>query len=79
MLEYVPYTQRHALTTPFAPSEAEQTLYEHISAYLQRAGKAPAPGQPYPGAVHHPLGNSLTCRNYSISATQNTAMSLPAT
>lgn len=36
MLEYQPYTQRHALTTPFAPSEAEQTLYEHISAYLQR-------------------------------------------
>ena len=32
----MPYTQRHALTTPFAPSEAEQTLYEHISAYLQR-------------------------------------------
>lgn len=36
MLEYQLYTQRHALTTPFAPSEAEQTLYEHISAYLQR-------------------------------------------
>ena len=36
VLAYVPYTQRHALTTPFANSEAEQTLYEHISAYLQR-------------------------------------------
>ena len=36
VLAYLPYTQRPALTTPFAPSEAEQTLYEHISAYLQR-------------------------------------------
>lgn len=36
VLEYVPYTQRHALTTPFSPSEDEQRLYELISAYLQR-------------------------------------------
>ena len=36
VLEYVPYTQRHALTTPFAPSETEQALYMHISTYLQR-------------------------------------------
>ena len=36
VLAYLPYTQRPALTTPFAPSEAEQTLYEHISAYLRR-------------------------------------------
>lgn len=35
VLEYVPYTQRHALTTPFSPSEDEQRLYELISAYLQ--------------------------------------------
>ena len=36
VLEYVPYTQRHALTTPFAPSDAEQELYACITAYLQR-------------------------------------------
>ena len=36
VLEYVPYTQRHALTTPFAPSDVEQELYTCISAYLQR-------------------------------------------
>lgn len=36
VLEYVPYTQRHALTTPFTPSEDEQRLYELVSAYLQR-------------------------------------------
>ena len=36
VLEYVPYTQRHALTTPFVPSDDEQNFYEQISAYLQR-------------------------------------------
>ncbi len=36
VLEYVPYTQRHALTTPFSPSEEEVRFYELISAYLQR-------------------------------------------
>jgi hypothetical protein len=36
VLEYVPYTERHALTVPFEPSEKEQRLYELISSYLQR-------------------------------------------
>ncbi len=36
VLEYVPYTQRHALTVPFSPSEDELRFYECISAYLQR-------------------------------------------
>ncbi len=36
VLEYVPYTQRHALTTPFKPSENEHLLYEQVSNYLQR-------------------------------------------
>ncbi|CAI06469.1 SNF2-related protein [Aromatoleum aromaticum] len=35
VLEYVPYTRRHALTTPFTPSDDEQRLYDLISAYLQ--------------------------------------------
>ena len=38
-------TQRHALTTPFAPSEAEQTLYEQPSAYLRRDFSAGFPQQ----------------------------------
>lgn len=36
VLEYIPYTQRHALTVPFAPSDDEQRLYDLVSAYLQR-------------------------------------------
>ncbi len=36
VLEYVPYTRRHALTTPFKPSEDEYRLYELVSTYLQR-------------------------------------------
>lgn len=36
VLEYVPYTKRHALTTPFSPGEEEVQFYELISAYLQR-------------------------------------------
>ncbi|MBS9779226.1 MAG: DEAD/DEAH box helicase family protein [Moraxellaceae bacterium] len=35
VLEYVPYTKRHALTIPFTPSSQEQRLYEDITAYLQ--------------------------------------------
>lgn len=36
VLEYVPYTERHAITQPFNPSEAEHALYEAISAFLQK-------------------------------------------
>lgn len=36
VLEYVPYTNRHALTVPFTPTDDEQSLYDSISAYLQR-------------------------------------------
>lgn len=36
VLEYVPYTKRHAITIPFAPNDAEQRLYEQVSTYLQR-------------------------------------------
>ena len=34
--EYVRYTERRAITRPFHPSDAEQSLYEAISAFLQR-------------------------------------------
>ena len=36
VLEYVPYTDRHALTVPFTPTDDEQSLYNSISEYLQR-------------------------------------------
>jgi len=36
VLEYVPYTERKALTRPFNPTDSEQKLYEAISAFLLR-------------------------------------------
>ena len=36
VLEYVKYTQRHALVQEFIPSEEETRLYDGVTAYLQR-------------------------------------------
>jgi len=36
VLEYIRYTERRAVTRPFRPSDQEQSLYEAISAFLQR-------------------------------------------
>ena len=36
MLEYVKYTNRHALVQEFVPSADEQRLYDGVSTYLQR-------------------------------------------
>jgi superfamily II DNA or RNA helicase len=36
VLEYVRYTERHALVQEFTPSEDEQRLYDLVSEYLQR-------------------------------------------
>lgn len=36
VLEYVPYTERKALTRPFNPTDSEQKLYEAISLFLLR-------------------------------------------
>lgn len=36
VLEYVKYTNRHALVQEFVPSESEQRLYDLVSEYLQR-------------------------------------------
>lgn len=36
VLEYVPYTDRHALVQEFIPSSDEQKLYDLVSDYLQR-------------------------------------------
>jgi hypothetical protein len=37
VLEYVPYTERKALTRPFSPTDQEQELYDAISNFLGRA------------------------------------------
>lgn len=37
VLEYIRYTERRAITRPFHPSDQEQSLYEAISNFLQRA------------------------------------------
>ncbi|MCX7357097.1 MAG: SNF2-related protein, partial [Alphaproteobacteria bacterium] len=34
--EYVQYTERRAITRPFTPNDAEHSLYEAVSAFLQR-------------------------------------------
>lgn len=36
VLEYVPYTNRHAIVEEFYPNADEQKLYDLVSAYLQR-------------------------------------------
>lgn len=36
VLEYVPYTDRHALVQEFVPSSEEQRLYDLVSGYLQQ-------------------------------------------
>ncbi|CZG39589.1 DEAD/DEAH box helicase [Legionella pneumophila serogroup 1] len=36
VLEYVSYTERKTITTPFYPSEPEQVLYDSVSAFLER-------------------------------------------
>lgn len=46
VLEYVRYTRRKALTQPFHPSDAEQSLYDGVSSFLQRENTyAVPPGQ----------------------------------
>ena len=36
VLEYIKYTNRHALVQEFVPSEEEQRLYDLVSGYLQQ-------------------------------------------
>lgn len=36
VLEYIQYTARRAITQPFNPTDAEQVLYERVSAFLLR-------------------------------------------
>lgn len=45
VIEYVQYTERHAITLPFTPSEKEKRLYQLISAYMQRSETYGVPDQ----------------------------------
>lgn len=45
VLEYIQYTERKTLTQPFEPTDAEQTLYERISAFLQNDDSYALPRQ----------------------------------
>lgn len=45
VLEYIQYTERKALTQPFNPTDAEQALYERISAFLQKEDSYALPKQ----------------------------------
>jgi superfamily II DNA/RNA helicase len=45
VLEYIKYTERKALTQPFEPTDDEQSLYERISAFLQRETSYALPKQ----------------------------------
>ena len=54
VLEYVKYTNRHALVQEFVPTEDEQRLYDLVSDYLQRPTLYALPGQPAPTDDAHP-------------------------
>jgi hypothetical protein len=45
VLEYIKYTERKPLTQPFEPTDDEQSLYERISAFLQRKDSYALPKQ----------------------------------
>jgi len=45
VLEYVRFTQRIPITQEFHPSDAEQALYDTVSAYLQRTSSFALPNQ----------------------------------
>jgi ERCC4-related helicase len=45
VLEYIKYTERKTLTQPFNPTDEEQTLYERISAFLQKEDSYALPRQ----------------------------------
>ena len=45
VLEYIKYTERKALTQPFNPTDDEQSLYERISAFLQKEHSYALPKQ----------------------------------
>ena len=45
VLEYIQYTERRAITRPFRPTDDEHSLYEAVSAFLQREDTYALPKQ----------------------------------
>ena len=68
VLEYVKYTNRHALVQEFIPSEDEQTLYDLVSGYLQRPNLYALPASQR-SLVTLILRKLLASSTYAISAT----------
>ena len=48
VLEYVRYTNRHAIVQEFIPTEEEQRLYDLVSGYLQQGELVRTPREPAP-------------------------------
>lgn len=68
VLEYVKYTNRHALVQEFIPSADEQRLYDLVSAYLQRETLYALPASQRQ-LVTLILRKLLASSSYAISAT----------
>jgi len=68
VLEYVKYTNRHALVQEFVPTEAEQRLYDLVSEYLQRPTLYALPASQRQ-LVTLILRKLLASSTYAISAT----------
>ena len=68
VLEYVKYTNRHALVQEFVPSADEQTLYDLVSEYLQRPNLYALPASQR-ALVTLILRKLLASSTYAISAT----------
>jgi superfamily II DNA or RNA helicase len=68
VLEYVKYTNRHALVQEFVPSEAEQRLYDLVSEYLQRESLYALPARQRQ-LVTLILRKLLASSTYAISGT----------
>lgn len=68
VLEYVKYTNRHALIQEFAPSEEEQRLYDLVSEYLQRPKLYALPASQRQ-LITLILRKLLASSTYAISAT----------
>lgn len=68
VLEYVKYTNRHALIQEFAPSEEEQRLYDLVSEYLQRPRLYALPASQRQ-LITLILRKLLASSTYAISAT----------
>ena len=68
VLEYVKYTNRHALVQEFVPTEAEQRLYDLVSEYLQKPTLYALPASQRQ-LVTLILRKLLASSTYAISAT----------